>query len=268
MANNQLYFAAINYANSQGTKLWKTDGTPHGTVAVKDITPDATSYYPVPYYFTNVNGTVFFIGDDDVKGAELWKTDGTEQGTQLVKDITPGADASGLYNLVNYNGKLYFTNNDVLWSSDGTENGTQPVKDAFLSTVDIYNVTPAGNKLFISGNTERYGFELYEGEITETGNFAAAKTDKLINPITSNVQFYPNPAKDVVNIKLNALNNNVASLIVTDVSGKTVLNKNITSIKGETITQLNVSQLAAGTYFIKLINADGSEKTVSKFVKQ
>ena len=61
ISNNILYFSAINYANTKGTQLWRTDGTVAGTRPVKDVSPDANSFYPIPYYLTDVNGTLFFI---------------------------------------------------------------------------------------------------------------------------------------------------------------------------------------------------------------
>jgi ELWxxDGT repeat protein len=267
-ANNELYFAAINYANAQGTKLWKTDGTPHGTVAVKDITPDANSYYPVPIYFTNVNGTVYFIGDDDVYGTELWKTDGTEHGTQLVKDITPGANGSSLTNLVSYAGKLYFTNNGILWSSDGTEHGTQPVNGAFLSNINIYNVIPAGNKLFISGNTLQYGVELYEGEINDDGKFIASSvTNSAVKTTANNMLLYPNPAKNILNVNLSSINLSKATLQVTSVAGNILITKEIDALNKQNVLQLNISQLAAGTYLIKITSANGTVMA-KPFVKE
>lgn len=88
--NNALYFNGNDGAN--GTELWKTDGTPEGTIMVKDINP-TNDTYARPAYLTVFNNALYFQADDGVNGAELWKTDGTEAGTVLVKDINtaPGA---------------------------------------------------------------------------------------------------------------------------------------------------------------------------------
>ena len=271
--NNTLFFSAVNYAGSNGTKLWKTDGTPQGTQAIKDTKPSDGSIQPGPYDLTDVNGTLFFI--DFSNPTELWKSDGTAQGTKLIKTVT---SFGIINNLVSSGGKLYFvlTTSDAfgnvtsirLWSSDGTKNGTQQVNDAFLNSVDIYNLIAAGNKLFISGNTSRYGVELYEGEINDDGKFVASSvTNSAIKVTANNMLLYPNPAKDVLNVNLNSSGNSVASLSVMDASGKAVLSKNINSAKGETIIQLDVSHLSSGTYFIRLIAADGSVKAENKFIK-
>ena len=58
-------------------------------------------------FYTNVNGTNYFVANDGVNGRELWKTDGTTSGTMLVKDIRPGAVGSAPRNLINVNGTLF-----------------------------------------------------------------------------------------------------------------------------------------------------------------
>jgi ELWxxDGT repeat protein len=273
ISNNILYFSAINYANAKGTELWRTDGTKEGTRTVKDVSPDADSYYPIPYYLTDVNGTLFFIlqYEGGVNGTELWKSDGTKEGTQLVKDITPGGDASGLNNLTGFGGKLYFTNSGALWSSDGTADGTTPVDDAGISDVYVYNIVAASDQLFLSGSTHQYGIELYAGKPDETGKFVASKTtneDAAKTSLPFSAILYPNPAKNTLNIKIAAGDSKNVTLVITDVSGKTMLAKSIFATKGEAITQLDVSRLSPGTYFLKIINANGSENAMMKFVKQ
>jgi len=54
------------------------------------------------------------------------------------------------------------------------------------------------------------------------------------------------------------------TLLITDVSGRIVLDKAIQTIKGGNIEQLDVSHLAPGIYSLKLKNTDGSENSVTK----
>src|SRR5687767_6123681 len=65
----------------RGFELFKSNGTPEGTVLVKDINPSGPS---TPGGLTNVGGTLFFGAFDGVRGG-LWKSDGTGEGTVLVK---------------------------------------------------------------------------------------------------------------------------------------------------------------------------------------
>ena len=104
---------------TNGLELWVTDGTPEGTVLVKDIAPGGASSGPI--YITDIgNGNIAFRAQDMVNGWELWRSDGTPENTFLVQDINPygGAYLSVLFF---WNNKLYFQPNDgvngyELWS--------------------------------------------------------------------------------------------------------------------------------------------------------
>src|SRR5262245_36545642 len=71
-----------------GAERWKTDGTPGGTVLVKDIARGAVSSFPQS--LIDRNGTLVFAAADVDAGFELAKSDGTAAGTVRVKDISPG----------------------------------------------------------------------------------------------------------------------------------------------------------------------------------
>jgi hypothetical protein len=76
----------------------------------------------------------------------------------------------------------------------------------------------------------------------------------------ANVSLFPNPASDLLNIRFNQYENNVVTASVIDLRGRTLLTNRL--LKSE--NTLNISQLATGTYFLRL--QSGSESTVQKFV--
>src|SRR3954452_17574863 len=134
--NGTLYFAASE--NGSGHEnLWKSDGTPAGTVRVKDFNPSTPGAYSTLTLLTAVNDRLFFTAPDpDGTNNELWTSDGTDAGTHRVKDISPGNFSSDPYWLTSFNGSLYFTattdsRGRELWKSDGTEAGTVRVRDIF-----------------------------------------------------------------------------------------------------------------------------------------
>ena len=65
---NTFYFSAYTYTN--GTELWKSDGTESGTVMVKDINNGSGSGSPGG--FTAIGNTLYFSANDGTNGNELW----------------------------------------------------------------------------------------------------------------------------------------------------------------------------------------------------
>jgi ELWxxDGT repeat protein len=108
--SDALFFAADD--GSHGRELWTSDGTPEGTVMVKDINPGSGSSLPSPARLKNVNGALFFGASDGSNGTELWKSDGTLTGTVMVADINPGSGSSSPNRFVLSGTTLFFVAND------------------------------------------------------------------------------------------------------------------------------------------------------------
>lgn len=86
------------------------------------------------------------------------------------------------------------------------------------------------------------------------------------NEVASNNSFtlYPNPANASFSAVINCDKAGTASMSITDMMGKTIVNRNITVQKGaQTLTQ-DISQMAAGIYFVNFLQ-DGKMQT-SKLV--
>jgi len=67
--NNLIVFAADDGA--LGREPWQSDGSPGGTVRVRDINTGIAA--SSPSFFTVVGNTLFFAADDGLLGRELWK---------------------------------------------------------------------------------------------------------------------------------------------------------------------------------------------------
>jgi ELWxxDGT repeat protein len=170
--NGTLFFSGRD--GSHGFELWRSDGTPAGTVMVKDIRAGAEG--STPRQLRNVNGTLFFIANDGSRGEELWRSDGTAAGTKIVKDLRAGAASSGPGNLINVQGTLFFTGDDgakgnELWQSDGTAAGTKLVKDVRpgSSGSEVSHLTFANGELYFTANDGSHGQELWRSDGTPAG---------------------------------------------------------------------------------------------------
>lgn len=152
--NGTVFFKASNDLYSVGA-LCKTDGTPEGTVVLKNM---------IVTTILGINNIAYVAGKTKDSGAELWKSNGTTVGTVLVKDIHKGfiyvggrfpsstnfddRNNSNPTDFIELNGNLLFTATDgikgyELWKSNGTESGTSLVKDIDVNYSNKNEYTPA-----------------------------------------------------------------------------------------------------------------------------
>lgn len=142
---------------------------------VRDIAVGTDGSFPRPV--AEIDGVMYFIGQDADHGQELWKTDGTEAGTVLVKDIVPGPNSAiggPFYVLGN---TLYFNANEgvhgwELWKSDGTEAGTSLVADITPGAglgFGVIGMSALNGILYFSAGNAATGSELWRTDGTETG---------------------------------------------------------------------------------------------------
>jgi ELWxxDGT repeat protein len=171
--NGTLYFT------TRGGTLYKSDGTPGGTVPIKAGVQ--------PWRATSLNGLFYYL-ERDQEGVWLGKSDGTAAGTgrftQVGKD-SPSVFPPGASFLEAVDGKLYFDiyynysvgqathrHNLELWRSDGTADGTGFVGKLAEGgqTSFLLSHTFVGNTLYFSyfdTNVENSAnYVLYKASLT------------------------------------------------------------------------------------------------------
>jgi ELWxxDGT repeat protein len=162
-AGSTVYFYAYDSLTTggHGYEPWKTDGTPAGTMMVKDVVPGpgSSAFNGAPAGAIAAFGTsaVFTAATPSGGGEELWTTDGTDAGTVQVTNFsaTGGAlqiDPSGYPSIVEFTGIYYFFEHEsghhTLWRSDGTPTGTHIVQFVDGDPDHPIDITNAGSQLF------------------------------------------------------------------------------------------------------------------------
>jgi len=67
------------------------------------------------------------------------------------------------------------------------------------------------------------------------------------------VHTYPLPVKGRLNIQVQSNKTEEANILVTDISGKTIITNSVTLAAGVTNTFINVQSLGKGAYFLKVV---------------
>jgi len=168
------------------TKLFITDGTEAGTIALCDLSynsPGTVSVTSSVFFGKELNGKYYFSAETLTDQAELWVTDGTPAGTKMLKDINTTSNGSYPRNFEVYNNKLYFTattgtHREELWVSDGTEAGTMIVKDIYPGNNSSISPQPLSSQLIVykdklyfaaRSNETGYTFVLWVSDGTPDG---------------------------------------------------------------------------------------------------
>jgi ELWxxDGT repeat protein len=118
-----LYFSAWHFKDGQfvaGKELWKSDGTPAGTIRITGPTGTDSTY---PYMVLSRDGNAVFrtdyYGAEQNHISQLWRTDGTQAGTAVIAEdvrfvfpMTVGPEQSLIYQ--SWDNWLYRTDGDFL----------------------------------------------------------------------------------------------------------------------------------------------------------
>ena len=120
------------------------------------------------------------------------------------------------------------------------------------SSVKVYNTTGGGAVLMHTISATSFGDQLYGAiEITSTGNALAIEELE-----TMNLNVYPNPANDVVNVSFEATEGDYA-VVIMDLQGRQVTSEYHNTSKGVQVISIPVTDLAKGSYLVSISTASG-----------
>jgi ELWxxDGT repeat protein len=168
---NELYFPiGLSGAGDYNSEIWKTDGTPEGTVPVFEL-PDDTH---IAAEITALGNKVLFkVWGYNSTIYTLWVSDGTQAGTTPIKQFnSPGNPLS----FISYQNGLLFAaatqgEGVELWKTDGTIDGTVLVKDIYPGSNGSFptNFTKVKDKVFFRSNHPNYGNQIWMTDGTANG---------------------------------------------------------------------------------------------------
>lgn len=196
--NGVLFFAVDDSAGSGNYQLWKSDGTEATTTLL-------ANFIEMPSNFSNMNGKLYFRGNDNVsRGAEPWVSGGTSSNTTHVTDICAGGCSSNPTLFTYFNNLVFFSATDgtlghELWRTNGTAGGTRLVEDINLGSnpSDINYPMVFNGRLFFAADDGANGMELWisDGstiagtELVIDINQTADSFPSLLMPYRSNLFF-------------------------------------------------------------------------------
>jgi hypothetical protein len=151
-------------------------------------------------------------------------------------------------------------------------NGNDFTSIAFVNSKAIGGNSSAQLNYSFSDITPLGGTNYYRlKQVDKDGKFSMSKVVAIKGLKPTSLQLvgvYPNPAVNKLNVNIESPVVDFVTLVVTDMTGKVLMNKMKAMAVGDNNVELNVSTLPAGSYFIKAVCANGCETTTAKFVKQ
>ncbi len=278
----QSEFDSYNAANGADPDLptGPADGTGIANLRVIKYSGNGTA--PGNY----VPGVATQINPDDVD--IVW--DATNSWWTITFDVT---GFSGFYiagsfgalpvSLLNFSGYKDGTRNQLRWttSSESNNRGFEVQR-----STDGINYTTLGfvNTLALGGNsTSQLNYTYTDNNVTgsrqyyrlrqvnfdgnsKLSNIVLIKGDK---PVSLTIDgLFPNPANSLVNVLIAAPNKDKVTMVITDIAGRTMLQKVVGIETGSNTIPVDISTLANGTYMVKLVCSSNCDRVVGKFVKQ
>ena len=191
---------------------------------------------------TDDNGAVFMYSTTD--GGATWD-DAFPEGTWYGDDVAavPGTNGTFVTSGVNFNLPM----------------GTSYSKDAGITWIEIDSGEQRGRLEFFDPVTGwSGGFSDGSGGSTGIFKFSGDLSDLGVKDLNkSNLQVYPNPARDIVNF---ASDRQITQVNIIDLSGKVLL-------RAKDTNKVNVSSFAPGVYIAQVRYSDGGIQNTKIVVK-
>ncbi len=259
-------FATTNSGTLETPTWFKTTGTDFMGDATHVNTDGVLNSIPL----TNVNA-----GNNTINGILYAQFDGITSfsGGTYSTGVGPGSPLP--LALINFDVKRSGKINQLNWSTSQELNTRSFVIERSAdghNFSSIGEVDAAGNSNIIRNysfvdNTPAPGINYYRLRMVDIDNsskYSAIRS--LRNEGLVDVAVYPNPAKELLNIKIIADKADKAEVTITDISGKIIETKMVALSQGTNLVPVNINKFSAGAYVLKITLSD--DVVIRKFNKQ
>jgi len=245
----KVYNATCTDANYQGDYyMWKVDD---GSGMLKIHNTSIFEYEPTEGVAYDITGPLNYDFDE-------WKIE-----LRFETDVTEGSDfapptVESLEPVLNTNIKILFnedvetstaenTGNYVIDNGITVESATQHAFNKAQVNLTISSLVPGENYNISINNVADLAGNVMDEYST---SFSYLGLEEIID--NSTLSIYPNPARNKLNIDFSLLKDAEISIIITDISGKQIQNKNVVAQTGSNKYILDVSNVSKGFYIIRL----------------
>ncbi|MFN8155560.1 MAG: T9SS type A sorting domain-containing protein [Bacteroidia bacterium] len=261
-STNSVFFTKYNDVN--GSRLWLRKLT-NDDIFATEVFADASSNVisvvnGAPNRYINLNGTTGAVitnkGIFNLGTLEYTITDVVASGNNLYltgsydSTYTTGTTAhTSLGVLVT---KLNLTGGR-LWNTYVTStDATQYYRASCINLLNNSKVHYAANFFDSNAPTKRYYSQL--------SNISASNGLRTGDEMAENgFSVYPNPANDIVHLRLNNQQATNGQLTIYDLSGRLVLTENLEMTAGLQEVTVSVSELSEGTYIVRLNTGESTQ---------
>ena len=143
-ANGDYYFLKQENAGTP-YRLWRTDGTLAGTLAVSKSPVEAVH----PFELSTTGGHVFYIVRTSLDSAQLWQSDGTSEGTRQIPNLVIPFNEGVVDTL---NGTVYFSADDGIYGTELWKLAPPPGDTNFDGSVDVVDLNNVRNHFGETGS--------------------------------------------------------------------------------------------------------------------
>ena len=171
---------------------------------------------------------------------------------------------------VKYYTVQYRKTTDILWTTVNTTGNVGQLKLVALTAATAYEWQVQSVDSGTNGLLAKSAFTASTTFTTAAVAFASDNTNNESSAIAANdkaLMAYPNPASTQFTLQYKAANpNERVSLLLKDLNGKTVWNKNNTVASSLNGTLINVSKLSPGIYMLMVIGENNAPSLTRKIV--